>query len=173
MPAGIRVSVDLKEFAGRFSPAEVGRVLSAEMKRGTLLLARNLAMASPTHWSSMSKGWLPSMVEAGARIIGAVVSASRYLAYPILGFRPHFIPVGAKGFLAWRHGMGPPSAARYSGGTTARRGIPAVKGQWIYTRKGVHHPGWRGYDFAKVAVAVTARDMANSVADRVAAMLVK
>lgn len=84
----------------------------------------------------------------------AIVRASAgYAAYVELGTKPHDIPVGSKGFLAWpataagrlRSGAG---TARAKAGNvrpihirTGRSAIGPNSGTYRYTRKAVHHPG--------------------------------
>jgi len=165
MPAGIRVSVDLKEFAGRFSPAAVVYELTQSMRSIVLDLSRSLAEASPQHWQTDSKTWRPAVAAGGQKVLGSVTAATARVKYAILGFKAHIIRPRFKKALAWRKGgKGPVSA--YNAG-------PALATSNYQFARHVHHPGFKGYHFPERVVPEVLNRQANALADRIARMLAR
>lgn len=73
------------------------------------------------------------------------------------GSKPHIIPVGEKGFLAWKGGAVAQKISFGNSGIIAgkmqyrtKKGNLSVdrgRGEWIYTKKPVKHPGTKGQHF--------------------------
>ena len=71
-----------------------------------------------------------------------VKATAGHAAYVELGTRPHKIPVGSKGFLAWPE-KGTP--VRLTGKAT--RGANRAGGNYVYTRRAVNHPGTKAQPY--------------------------
>lgn len=81
---------------------------------------------------------------SGGKVMLSAGTDDKIYGYVSEGTKPHFIPVGKKGFLAFQstyHAKTTPGEfASHSGGAS---------GPWVYTRKGVHHPGTKPRRFVE------------------------
>jgi HK97 gp10 family phage protein len=82
-----------------------------------------------------------SVSESGAfkSVAAEIKAAASYASYVENGTRPHEIPVGRKGFLAWEN--------------------PQAQGDWIFALHTVHHPGTKPHPFMGPAYHATEREL--------------
>lgn len=87
---------------------------------------------------------------------------AKHAAAQEYGSKPHLIVPGAKGFLAWRPLVG---RFRSFGKSNTRK----VYGEWVFTKKPVHHPGNPPKAYMRNAIAygfLHLRDIAGRVFDK-------
>jgi HK97 gp10 family phage protein len=93
------------------------------------------------------------------RVVGSGLKGdANYAIFLEFGTRPHTVPVGKKGFLAW--------ATEFSRNT---RGT-LKKGGWVFTRKPVEQPGLEARPFLRPALRKNANMLGQTVAMILAAM---
>lgn len=166
----IRIKTNLGQVVRRLGKDRVGAVIVAGARDCALRMGRNMAMMSPTHWSTGAKLWIPESRKVGRlSAVASSTAAVNYLVYPLLGFRAHLIFPKNKGVfettvreytrkdgtvvpshitlahhaLSWRKG-GPVSSFRATA-ATLNKGRSFAASVW--------HPGFAGYG-ARVQTAV-------------------